>query len=936
MNQKPASRRTGVSLTAISVLLLLLLLLVPPGAAAVVNPAGVTPVQTSVLSGVRTIQTVALVTTATETPQTGYISIASTPSGASVTIDGSAMGTTPFTTRTISLGEHTLLLQMNGYQDLTATFTVTSDTLTKETYTLVPVTTAPTTTVTEAATVLPTITRTTIPETAASPAITATPRPETTVTPSRAEGTSLAAELEKVGPVTISPVTIRFGNHTKMPVLNTFSPWFAFQFDSSNLAGTGKYYAPPKVSFPVNYIEVDQDNVYLPSSHLMSSADMALDPTWGDEDTVYISTSAKFYNNTNFRWTALDKDVTALYQVSRYPFSANATAWQNQYVTGLIASGPAKDVYADSEGFHYFSLNFAKIANHDPSKPPYYTGVSKLEPTLPGQGKPMGLAKIPFTESGIWFKKFHAGPLTIPVPDSLAAIPVGEYTEQDLADPNGDMIFSDPGYTKVQVPTAFSEALMEMDQTFYVRIVPIHKDGTAGTPTLPVTVTVKRPHPCPANTPSEVTTSVVVKPPSAEITSFYMNLIVPDWIHTDQNGVLVSRAHFVTVATPPYCSQLGGSGMPFDNAQFCEMFGGSEPGYHFYADPAESHWYDTVWDIITGLFSALSSVVNAVSNAWNQINNLVVQIAAYAVQGLTLGAFDCNSSPACTGALHAALAAAESALGIPPTIPNVADLESMGADYLAKVAAEQLGAGGVLDAAETAYDAMPDSAKKTIKEHASEVGESMGDAISSETNARVATTASSWYIPDPLYYQPHPAIVMVKVTNPNSQTTDQVRLSVKDTGGFFKGSEVVVPPLKPYDSTVIPLVLAEDYSKGYTSNCNSQAWTMTNGIPCYWENWNLAAHKFGTDQFVISTSVKKNGQWITGLSPSSSGTVLSSQNVFNIDEEGKVCPGYTSKQVIRYPDSWQMQLDGLSQDLDNVMWNKYTFTKGGSGRLIGA
>jgi hypothetical protein len=332
-------------------------------------------------------------------------------------------------------------------------------------------------------------------------------------------------------------------------------------------------------------------------------------------------------------------------------------------------------------------------------------------------------------------------------------------------------------------------------------------------------------------------------------------------------------------------------------------------------------------------------VVNSVSAAWNEINNLVVQIAAYAVQGLTLGAFDCNSSPSCTGVLHAALSVAESSLGIPPTLPNAADLENMGADYMAKVAADQLGAGGALDAAQSAYGAMPDSAKQTIKDNAGDVGQKLGEAVSSESGSHLAGAAGSFYIPDPLYYQPHPATVFVRVTNPNSQATDPVQLSVGDTAGFFHTARVIVPSLKPYDSTVVPMILTEDFTKVYTTSCNNEAWTSTNGIPCYWENWNQGARTYsndhGADQFVIGMSVQKNGQWIAGLTSSSSGTVLSSQNIFNIDEEGKTCPGYKSTTVLKYPSGWQMQQPPFAQNLQNVMWNVYTFTGGASGHLIG-
>jgi hypothetical protein len=361
------------------------------------------------------------------------------------------------------------------------------------------------------------------------------------------------------------------------------------------------------------------------------------------------------------------------------------------------------------------------------------------------------------------------------------------------------------------------------------------------------------------------------------------------------------------------------------------MYGGTEPGYHFYADPAEEHWYDTAWDIIKGLFDAFTTVANAVSAAWAEINNLAVQIGAYAVTGLTFGAFDCNSSPACTGLLHAGLALAESSLGIPPTLPNAADLQNMGADYMAKMAADQIGAGGALDAAESAYGAMPDSAKNTIKSNAEDIGNDLANSVASQSSATVAGAAGNFYIPDPLYYQAHPSTVMIRVTNPNSMATDQVTMTVSDKGGFYHKAEVLVPSLKPGDSTVIPIVLNEDFSKGYKPGCTATQYVSTNGIPCYWQNWWDAAIQYGPDSFVISYSAKKNGQWIYGLTPGSSGTVLSSQNIFAFDEAGQSCPGYTSNRVLKYPDGWGIQQKSLAQNIDST----FTFTEGQRGRLIG-
>ncbi|MFA6226335.1 MAG: hypothetical protein WC620_09240 [Methanoregula sp.] len=124
-----------------------------------------------------------------------------------------------------------------------------------------------------------------------------------------------------------------------------------------------------------------------------------------------------------------------------------------------------------------------------------------------------------------------------------------------------------------------------------------------------------------------------------------------------------------------------------------------------------------------------------------------------------------------------------------------------------------MGAGGVLDAAQSAYSAMPNSAKQTIKGNSDDIGKNLGNSLAGQSSATVASAAGNFHILDLLYYQPHPATVIVKVTNPNSLETDPVSMTVKDTGGFYHAKTVMIPSLKPYDSTVIPLVLTEDFSK---------------------------------------------------------------------------------------------------------------------------
>ena len=59
-------------------------------------------------------------------PATGSLSVTTTPAGATIFIDGVQRGVSPATVPGLAPGSHTLLLMMNGYNDLTATVTITA------------------------------------------------------------------------------------------------------------------------------------------------------------------------------------------------------------------------------------------------------------------------------------------------------------------------------------------------------------------------------------------------------------------------------------------------------------------------------------------------------------------------------------------------------------------------------------------------------------------------------------------------------------------------------------------------------------------------------------------------------------------------------------------------------------------------------------------
>jgi hypothetical protein len=58
-------------------------------------------------------------------PGTGSVSVATSPKGASIVIDGVQRGISPATIRGLSAGSHTLLVKLDGYADLSVPVSVT-------------------------------------------------------------------------------------------------------------------------------------------------------------------------------------------------------------------------------------------------------------------------------------------------------------------------------------------------------------------------------------------------------------------------------------------------------------------------------------------------------------------------------------------------------------------------------------------------------------------------------------------------------------------------------------------------------------------------------------------------------------------------------------------------------------------------------------------
>lgn len=92
--------------------------------------------------------------TPTPTPSFGRISVASSPSGATIYLDNAIKGLTPLTLDSVPNGNHIVVVRLDGYQDLIKNVVVTADTQTVNAL-LIPTTTPPTSQATTTTTRLP-------------------------------------------------------------------------------------------------------------------------------------------------------------------------------------------------------------------------------------------------------------------------------------------------------------------------------------------------------------------------------------------------------------------------------------------------------------------------------------------------------------------------------------------------------------------------------------------------------------------------------------------------------------------------------------------------------------------------------------------------------------------------------------------------------------
>ncbi|MDD1681874.1 MAG: hypothetical protein LUQ35_09705 [Methanoregula sp.] len=714
----------------------------------------------------------------------------------------------------------------------------------------------------------------------------------------------------------------------------------------------GNYLYRPRLGLDSPYIYLDTtDPKYLISTFLEtdridndqreSHTEVQVTRDWTDYTHLNLSPDKNVVTHmANFRYTSSAKNVRMfLWQVSRFPFPNDPEHWQAKYIPGLVALGPVEPLTNSldpgNNEFRYFRINFAKVASRNPGDPPYFSGTAHLDPAgTGGRVVVADISRLPLNLGGIAVRKVNIGAVSLDLPMVYTSISPGEYTESEMAHPNEGLILTCEDCAGLRSPTSLETLMTEEDQKFYVRLVPIYHDGTAGIPSIPVEVTVHRLQPCPV-----IKGDVTVKPPSARIV-WYMRPGVGA-----QSG---DRTRWVTIGDAAFWNASAGSssgsgdGVSYFTSSMTGGFDYYGSGFHYVVPPAapvEKSWWDKMVGTFKDIFHYIAFVVNQYSQLWNMMKDKVVEVAAVVLSySTTLGYVKCEDIDGCDTVLHTALDIAMTAVGLPPTLPTSSELTDMGTEYLVKLGADQLGAGEAYDTAKDLYEDIPDYAKQPMKDAAESGAQQL---VNGETEQRHSMVFNSqncempqYYYnasdlshgahncvnatPDPIFVSYHPATVMVRVENPNTIATDRVVLAVSDSWNLYTRETRIIPSLRPGEGISVPVVLYENYWQfrkenggpcvwdgiTHTDTYSSSVWT--NEEFCEHAKWDEKFYQQGEDSFKVTFSLRNasGNAAFENLDETSSGKWA---GTFIISDDNCL----TSSSV-RYPPGWQIFTTGYS------------------------
>ncbi|HUH79287.1 MAG TPA: PEGA domain-containing protein, partial [Methanoregula sp.] len=428
------------------------------------------------------------------------LSVYSSPSGATLFIDGISVGTTPYTTSTLPAGTHAITLKLSGYADYTDSLvTVASNPVTKQ-YTLVPVTTpVPVSFIPiRPGTVTPTATATAVPELR----LTVVPRVSFTALP-------------RVSPVT-TPVAsamvpaepgARVSNAT-LPNLQNIRPFYGVQKQTVGQYSRNVYYTSIR---PASSLTLDNPSQTILLISKSSSDKLTCKPEkniagggqaekndyasdendcqivttygWGESMTQFnVSPDLKNYP---FLWATHAENVSrGEWQVSNFPFPDREKSWSNP--PDLVAYGTVQGRPAPSTIFTIPFDSFTDLAygaapvnadlmNQRPTymlaQPGRFSGISTYQIEA---GKWISGVSVGNSGVGIVSTRFNIGSVSFAVPTGIAMMPSPDTIPYASGTVYGDTI------TRMKfVPGALSTRMASRDRVYYIRMVALDANGNA-------------------------------------------------------------------------------------------------------------------------------------------------------------------------------------------------------------------------------------------------------------------------------------------------------------------------------------------------------------------------------------------------------------------------------------------------------------------------
>ncbi|RMD77348.1 hypothetical protein D6810_01220 [Candidatus Dojkabacteria bacterium] len=237
----------------------------------------------------------------------------------------------------------------------------------------------------------------------------------------------------------------------------------------------------------------------------------------------------------------------------------------------------------------------------------------------------------------------------------------------------------------------------------------------------------------------------------------------------------------------------------------------AKKGDKFYISSEHTQSNETFLDKINKAVNSLPEFVKAVAKIINYVAENYNSIKTLAINGLagSLNSLGVPCDSECKALLNAGLSIAQSAIGLPPSLPNFDQLLNQGIDYMAAKLAEQIDENLGVPFSDVVIEEVTKKALNKVKDEVS------------KANEDVVKTSPLSFKPDPDYLY-NPAILKVKVKNNGSNPSGgYLNLKFIDTNNLesvdlkirnlYEEVGLNIPTIKPNRTLEIPVILKENY-----------------------------------------------------------------------------------------------------------------------------